>query len=342
MAKPNLTSAPALIHELENYLISQTLYSNLLDSITTLSQTRAQTAWTDTPPSDPIPTPNLDLNSLPLLHSLPTPLQTLLQTTLLTPTFQTVFATTLTSLNTQTLASFRTLWLDRIVAKTQLYTLGLDALDPAEDAKLHAQLTQLLTTHIAHEMVPDALARAEKNNLLRDTKLRKAVEKLKAALALQDNGAGSGASSKEPDPDSPAPTPSLPTTLAALEKFASKASITPFDATTLSHRKQTHILDLVRGMRKDGDAARLFLTLVVVLVARRRAGVVYATGKYAPKLMRLLRDDGHDGDDGGEVYARLEAWKEAVKRGKVTAGEREAMRALAVEASAVRSDGGEG
>jgi hypothetical protein len=56
----------------------------------------------------------------------------------------------------------------------------------------------------------------------------------------------------------------------------------------------------------------LFLTLVVVLHARYHEGVVYATGKYAPKIMKGLKED-----VGEEVYAKLEGWKEDVRTGKL-------------------------
>lgn len=68
----------------------------------------------------------------------------------------------------------------------------------------------------------------------------------------------------------------------------------------------------------------LFLYLVVILHATNYPGIVYATGKYAPKLMKMLKEKVSEEDMG-----RLEAWKEGAKTGRVGAEGRAGIRGMA-------------
>jgi hypothetical protein len=54
--------------------------------------------------------------------------------------------------------------------------------------------------------------------------------------------------------------------------------------------------------------------------------VVYATGKYAPKILKGL-----NGTVGEEVYAVLEGWKEDVRTGKLGVEGREGIRVMMSE-----------
>jgi hypothetical protein len=83
--------------------------------------------------------------------------------------------------------------------------------------------------------------------------------------------------------------------------------------------------DMARRMQKQkkSDGPLLFLTLVVFLFAKHNAGVVYATGKFAPKLLKQLKTVLD-----AEQYAQLEVWKEAAKAGTLSAEDRDAMKQM--------------
>jgi hypothetical protein len=80
-------------------------------------------------------------------------------------------------------------------------------------------------------------------------------------------------------------------------------------------------------MQKTSDSPTLFLLTVIVLLAKEKDGVVYATGKYAPKLMKLLRPT--LGDD----YTLLEGWKDKAKSGALDAEDIERMKKMARDVS---------
>jgi hypothetical protein len=84
--------------------------------------------------------------------------------------------------------------------------------------------------------------------------------------------------------------------------------------------------DMLRRFKKQkaSDGPVLFLTLVVVLFAKQHDGVVYATGKFAPKLLKLLKGKLED-----EQYEQVERWKEAAKTNSLTAEDKAAMAKMA-------------
>ncbi|EON66206.1 hypothetical protein W97_05599 [Coniosporium apollinis CBS 100218] len=222
-------------------------------------------------------------------------------------TGKTAFDTEISRLSAESLETFSALWRDRVDTRFQRYRLGADAIP---DAKLREQLLELLQTHVRAELIPETLSRAEAQGLLRGKKLKKSVEKLKASLELDGK-------------DTTTPL-ALETLTSTLNKFATK--LCP-STTSLAAAKTAHLTDLhqtIRALDRDKDGPRLFLALVVVLLAKYQDGVVYATGKFAPKLMRLLK-----GRVSEEVYGRLERLKEGVKSGKAGREEREEMKELA-------------
>lgn len=93
----------------------------------------------------------------------------------------------------------------------------------------------------------------------------------------------------------------------------------------MSSSKATMLGDMARRMQKQrkSDGPLLFLTLVVFLFAKHNAGVVYATGKFAPKLLRHLKPKLNK-----EQYAQLEAWKEAARAGTLSAEDRDGMKKM--------------
>ncbi|KAH3943615.1 hypothetical protein HBH98_028480 [Parastagonospora nodorum] len=208
------------------------------------------------------------------------------------------FWATIQSLETLNEADFATYWTDRVTSRLEIYTIGLESIP---DLKLKEQLNTLLATYLQSDMLPDALVKARAQNLVMSRKTRKNIDKLENALKA---------------------TKDLPHIFSTLEKFTTKQSISPLLARTSP--KKSMLADMQRRMAKTSDPPVLFLTLVVLLYARYYPGVVYATGKFAPKLMKLLREK-----VSAEEYAVLEGWKEGAKKGELGEEDREGMRAMA-------------
>ncbi|KAH3920746.1 hypothetical protein HBH56_009280 [Parastagonospora nodorum] len=208
------------------------------------------------------------------------------------------FWATIQSLETLDEADFATYWTDRVTSRLEMYTTGLESIP---DLKLKEQLNTLLATYLQSDMLPDALSKARAQNLVMSRKTRKNIDKLETALKA---------------------TKDLSHILSTLEKFTTKQSISPLLARTSP--KKSMLADMQRRMAKTSDPPVLFLTLVVLLYARYYPGVVYATGKFAPKLMKLLREK-----VSAEEYAVLEGWKEGAKKGELGEEDREGMRAMA-------------
>jgi len=115
-------------------------------------------------------------------------------------------------------------------------------------------------------------------------------------------------------------------TIDDVEKFNTRMEISVYDDNDIVAKKQTHLEDMLQSMQKEKDGPRLFLCLVIILFAAKSKGVVYATGKYAPRLLKLLKPTLVQ-----ELTQQLEQWKEAVKGGAVTHEMRADMRKLAGE-----------
>lgn len=191
---------------------------------------------------------------------------------------------------------FEVFWTEKVAYRTQLYRLGLDGIT---DAKLHDQLEDVLRTHVSKELVPEQISRAKTRSLIRGKKTVRETEKLqeKAQQAT-----------------------SLAELFEVLDKFNAKQMKTRPVEDGNDNAKETHVVDLRRGMRKDKDSARLFLTVIIVLLAKHKAGVTYATGKYAPKLLKLLKGLVDDA-----TYQELNELKGKVKGGTITAEDRTRM-----------------
>ncbi|KAK3079053.1 hypothetical protein LTS18_005865, partial [Coniosporium uncinatum] len=204
---------------------------------------------------------------------------------------------------------FVMMWRDRITSRLQLYEASIESLD-AEP--LQEQLSDLLHEHIINELVPEVIKRAETRNLIRSIRTKEQLEKLKVQLNKDQ--------------------PSSKTIMSALDRFASKLELKAQDPPELASKKDIMLSDMVKSMRKDDDGPRLFLIAVLCLLAKNKGGIVYATGKFAPKLMRMLKSDMD-----AQQYTRLERLKDAVKAGTLSNDDREELRALAE--SAVQTTG---
>ncbi|KAF2797739.1 hypothetical protein K505DRAFT_372226 [Melanomma pulvis-pyrius CBS 109.77] len=203
-------------------------------------------------------------------------------------------------------AEFSTFWIERVVSRIQNYTEGLKYI---EDTKLRDQLADLLSTYIQKELLPDSVSKARSQALVLSRKTRKHVQKLESTL-------------KSGKMD-------LSGVIVAVEKFGKKQGLPDLDTASLTGTKDVLISDMIRKMqKKQADGPLLFLTLVIVLLAKQQlgVGVVYATGKFAPKLLKQLKSVLST-----ERYEQLEGWKELAKAGTLTSEDKEDMKRLAGE-----------
>lgn len=201
-------------------------------------------------------------------------------------------------------AAFAVFWTDRVVARLQTYQAGLAHV---ADEKLRAQLAELLAAYAHKDLVPDAMAKARAQGLVLSRKTRKNMGRLSSILDA-------------------AKTMDVPALTSALDKFAKKQGIAAPTEASLAAAKQSMLDDMLRRLQKQKamDGPVLFLMLVIVLFARRYDGVVYATGKFAPRLLKQLKSDMSD-----EQYQTVEKWKEAAKTSSLTAEDRADMAKMA-------------
>ncbi|KAJ4337540.1 hypothetical protein N0V95_008302 [Ascochyta clinopodiicola] len=212
------------------------------------------------------------------------------------------FSAELLELEKQNEAEFAGFWTDRVATRAAIYTEGLSAV---EDQKLRDQLSELLAQYVQKELVPDAVSKSTSQGYVLSRKTRKNVQKLETALSAGNMDVSA--------------------LTASLDKFNKKQSINAPTTSALETSKATMLSDMARRMQKQkkSDGPLLFLTLVVFLFAKHNAGVLYATGKFAPKLLKQLKGN----LDAGQ-YAQLEAWKEAAKAGTLSAEDRDAMKKM--------------
>ncbi|KAF1841360.1 uncharacterized protein K460DRAFT_344011 [Cucurbitaria berberidis CBS 394.84] len=214
------------------------------------------------------------------------------------------FWSTISKQEIQNESEFSTFWLDRVVARCHVYNEGLGAV---QDQKLHDQLAELLTSYIQKDLFPDSVSKARSQGLVLSRKTRKNISRLETVLKAEK-------------------TTTTTSVLAALGNFNKKQGIETPDSSRVEEAKKVVMSDMVRRMQKQkqSDGPVLFLTLTLILFARQHTGVVYATGKFAPKLLKQLKPS-----LGPEQYEQLERWKEAAKAGTLSAEERQEMKKMA-------------
>jgi hypothetical protein len=222
------------------------------------------------------------------------------------------FWASIASLEAENDSAFTTFWSDRVDSKLNIYAEGLTSIT---DTKLRDQLSDLLATYIQKDLVPDSIAKARSQGLVLSRKTKKNLSRLEATLLTTKS--------------------EVAAITATLEKFAKKQDI----PSPPQSDKQVMLSDMLRRMSKPSSSDPiLFLYLVVILHAKYHPGIVYATGKYAPKLMKMLKGKLSDED-----MQKLEAWKEGAKTGTLGKEGRAEMVGLASEAvkgeGVVKEDG---
>ncbi|KAF1838531.1 hypothetical protein BDW02DRAFT_541568 [Decorospora gaudefroyi] len=300
-----------------NYILTQTRRTEAVNQLSTYTEADADAQWQQlkhepTVPKDPKFTPariaNMTQKDEPFLRIL-------LEEKAVEKSLDDHFCSCIAALEAQNEADLATYWTDRVLARYYTYAAGLACIT---DTKLHDQLAQLLTSYTQHDLVPDAMAKASAQGLALSRKTRKNMAKLTHILSTEN----------EIEIENEKNTLTTTTLTTALNKFAQKQNMQcPPPASVLADTKRTMRDDMCRRLQKqklpDGGPV-CFLTLVVVLCADHFDGVVYATGKFAPRLMRLVK-----GRVGEAQYERLEGWKEMAKRGELGVEDREGMLGMA-------------
>ena len=196
---------------------------------------------------------------------------------------------------------FSVFWVERVTSRNAVYNSGLQAV---EDAKLQGQLSELLFAYLLKELVPESISKARSQGLTRSRKTVKNLQKLESVLKKEISD--------------------LPKLGTALDKFSKKQTLPVVDEFAVTESRNVMAEDMIRKMQKQSDGPLLFLTLVVVLLAKKQRSLVYATGKFAPKLMKQLKSSLSEED-----FGQLEKWKELAKAGSLTADDKDQMKNMA-------------
>jgi hypothetical protein len=216
------------------------------------------------------------------------------------------FSTYISDLESENENDFSIFWSEKVSLRVCNYQDGLKSID---ETKLREQLTELCSNYLQKDLFLDAVARARSQGLVRSRKTRKNVNRFEATLKTSKSD--------------------LTSMLSTLEKFGKKQGLSEPDAEAAKAAKRALIQDMFRRMQKPKtDAPSMFLSLVVILFAKHHPGVVYATGKFAPKLLKQLKTKVD-----GEEYDQVENWKEQAKTGTLSKEERTSMIQMAEQAS---------
>jgi hypothetical protein len=286
---------------IRQYVLTSSKYTLERDVLSDFAKAQASAQWQATKET---PEKDIKFQLSDILAAVPEDqmlLHAVAQDSTVEPLLLERFSNEVSQLESQNEAEFAIYWKERVVSRMHTYNEGLGAV---KDQKLQGQLAELFATYLQKELLPDTLAKAQAQGLLRSKKTKKNVQKLDTALK---------AGKKD-----------LAGVQSSIEKFGKKQDLQAFDSTSLAETKRTMIGDMIRRMQKPKtEGPLLFLTLIVVLFAKHHSGVVYATGKFAPKLLKQLKSK-----LSAEEYERLENWKELAKTGALSSGDKEAMRKM--------------
>lgn len=208
------------------------------------------------------------------------------------------------SLESKNETEFSQFWIDRVALRIHVYSQSLATI---EDKKLEGQLADLLSAYFLKELIPDTISRAQSQGLLRSRRTRRNIQKLQNVLKPGSRSALG-----------------VTDVVTAVDKFSKKQGIQGADAHSKAEWKKAHISDLDRKMQKSADGPLLFLTLIVILLAKHQDSLIYATGKFAPKLLKQLKSS-----LSADEYNRLEKWKDQARAGTLESADKEQMMSFA-------------
>jgi hypothetical protein len=308
-AEKFITAAFSQIHgshiiRVGNFLLTETRRNAALDELSGYAKVDATAQWEEVGRgSEKDVKFSLDriIRTVPEVHRV---LHILIEEKAVEKSLDEQFWTCISSFETPNEEEFAVYWTDRILGRFHTYNSGLNSVT---DQKLHDQLAELLASYTQKDLLPDSITKAQAQGLVLSRKTRKNISKLESILG----------SSKSMD---------ITALTTALEKFNKKQGIPPPPPSTLTATKQAMVDDMLRRLQKQksSDGPVLFLTLIIVLFAKHYDGVVYATGKFAPKLLKQLKDTFEAGQ-----YEQLERWKEAAKTSTLSAEDKAEMLKMA-------------
>ncbi|KAK7188641.1 hypothetical protein DPSP01_005603 [Paraphaeosphaeria sporulosa] len=299
----------------KNYLMKNEWYSLMQEEVTGLAKTRASTQWwdslKDTSDKDPkfqmadvltatVQQKNSNFSEhMHVLHAVAQQKDSEVAAA-------EQFSITISDLESKNENDFSMFWAEKVSQRVHNYREALKAID---ETKLSEQLTDLLSSYLHKDLLPEAISKARTQGLVRSRKTRKNVTKFEATLKASKSD--------------------LASILSTFEKFGRKQGLVETDGEAAEAAKKASIQDMVRRMQKPKtDAPSMFLSLVVILFAKHHPGVVYATGKFAPKLLKQLKTKLDD-----ESYEQAEKWKELAKAGSLTTDDRAFMVQMAEAAT---------
>ncbi|KAF2467175.1 uncharacterized protein BDR25DRAFT_69388 [Lindgomyces ingoldianus] len=190
-------------------------------------------------------------------------------------------------------AEFRDFWARHVDGRTQNYA---DALAAIDDPKLRDELLNVVSRYVQKDLLPDWISMARSRGLVRSPSVRRRIHGLERTSQK--------------------------------DEVKIRDLVSPTDPTLVEQSKQALVSDLARKMEKLSDGLRLFLILVLILLAEHKPGVVYATAKFAPRLLKQLKSSLDV-----EQYEQLQEWKDQVKAGKLSPGDIASMKRLAAAAA---------
>jgi hypothetical protein len=293
------------IRRIDNYLLKDRVYSIQQSALLELAKTQASRQWDslkDTPDKDP------KFQMAEVLASISDD-QKVLPTVAKQRDSEVAaaeqFSISISELESANENDFSMFWAEKVSLRVYNYREGLGSID---ETKLREQLTELFSNYLQKDLLPDAISRTRSQGLVRSKKTRKNVNRFEATLKTSKSD--------------------LTSIISTLEHFDKKQGLSEPDAEAVEAVKRVSVQDMVRRMQKPKtDAPSMFLSLVVVLFAKHHHGVVYATGKFAPKLLKQLKTK-----ISGEEYEQVEKWKEQAKAGTLSKEDRTSMVQMAEEA----------
>ena len=208
------------------------------------------------------------------------------------------FTSAISDLEIQNEQEFSRFWSGKVSLRLCNYIEGLKVIN---DAKLSEQLSELLAGYLQKDFFPDIVSKAKIQGLVRSRRTRKNINRFESTLKTGHTD--------------------LISITATLDRFGKKQGIEAADTEAVEETKEALVQDMIRRMQKPKtDAPLMFLSFILVLFSRHNPGVVYATGKFSPKLLKLLKVQLSSNE-----YEQAERWKEQAKTGKLAQKDREMM-----------------
>lgn len=246
---------------------------------------------------------------------------------LLTPSLRhritTMFTSESKNRTQQQLETLSALWTESVLMKVHLYEAGYLSL---LDEKLRIDIARLTLDHMVEGVIPEALKKAEAKELLGGKLMTRSVDQLESELDEIK-------STRQTDTPVFELFNPLKSALAAFSRRAHLVNSEP-SQDLLERYKVAHLQSLANSMYRDNDSPRLFLKLCVIIHGVLGPGIVYATGRFAPRLLKSFeagvkeQEGFKDPLVGEESVERLRYLKDKVRKVQIDEEDRVAIRAL--------------